>query len=67
MFERILLKLLGGIDMLITYKDRCSNCYALVEGEKGEWICDLFGHKCNDIEICGEWTENIQYSKIVRI
>ena len=36
------------------YKERCADCPCLVEGENGEWICDINDYLCEDIEICPE-------------
>jgi len=54
-----------GVD---NYKKRCRHCFCLVEGRdevrdkegnikqvlNGEWICDLEGKPCKEIEECQE-------------
>jgi hypothetical protein len=37
----------------MTKKD-CKHCVCLVEGKKGEWICDELQKKIEDIEYCPE-------------
>ena len=36
----------------LEWHERCSDCYALVEGEHGEWICDECERPCKDLECC---------------
>lgn len=36
------------------YKERCADCPYLMEGDDCEWICDIDGTMCADIEICPE-------------
>ena len=36
------------------YKDRCSDCFALMEVRK-KWFCDEFGQNCEDIKECPFW------------
>ena len=31
------------------------DCFALVEGDNGEWICDECGRCVEEIEECDEW------------
>lgn len=33
-------------------RDECADCYALVEGDSKEWICDEAGKKVEDVEKC---------------
>ena len=33
-------------------KERCRDCAYLVEGEHGEWVCDIDGTDIEQIEIC---------------
>lgn len=34
------------------YKERCADCPYLVEGERGEWVCDIDETPCGEIEYC---------------
>lgn len=34
------------------YKERCSDCFCLVEGDNGEWICDDCEKEIHEIEVC---------------
>lgn len=38
----------------VEYKERCSNCFALVEGDHGEWVCDECEKNCEDVMECPE-------------
>lgn len=35
-------------------KNDCRHCVCLVEGKKGEWICDELDKNIEDIEKCPE-------------
>lgn len=34
------------------YKKRCKHCSYLIEGKKGEWVCDIDNKACKDIAFC---------------
>jgi hypothetical protein len=39
-------------------KERCSDCFALTEGENGEWVCDEVGKPCMMVKECPEQSED---------
>ena len=50
----------------VEYKERCSNCFALVEGDDGEWVCDECEKNCEDIMKCPEGLTSKKYTVQLR-